>query len=701
MKANLKGLSGIKGLVLLHGEKLAILGIAICTLLFIYYAAKLDRLDAQYQADKLRDQITRTNAAVSDFSWDKAVSEFPEEIRVVKKLDKEAEPKIDSGQYPFRPIDPRVLPPRVNRTDPVLLSAVEPRGTGGSGLLPFLDERVMKERNLARLAEEAQKAKEEQEKLDREQKEQESGQARTRERTGPGEGIDGEYDPEHPHRRPIENMPRAPGAQVMGDERLETAFWAIVVAKIPIKEQLKLYRDAFENSRSGFDPQYDFPRYLGYYVQRAEVRHGQELQWANVDVYDGQGHKMGPPGKAAPVNQGTMTKLYQVVQKEWAAQVPEPVDPRYLEPSGLMAFPLPPLIGREWGSEVTHPDIPLIENAPPVEEEVAPEIEVPTTAEGDDGFAGTGDPSVTGIPRMGGGEFGGRMGGRGGGEEGPRGAYSRPMGGRRGMMGGEGELGRGARFGGEGGMNTTGTLPKGVDSWLLRFIDFTVEPGKKYKYRVRLVLSDANHVDNNPQLLVSSLDSAVRTRQKESAKISPTKRPLTYRLADWSEPTPTVGIPLKGSVRLASVKPPAGKFYDEPSATLLVESFDLDEKGNALHTAKKKDLRRGNVANFTEQAEYVTPDGRSIDLVDSFKFHTGITVVDLVGGEKMMRDMQMPSRVLLLDPSGELYIHTELGDRTAIITFDTIFAKDKKKGGRGAEGEGMFRGEGMRGRGER
>ena len=60
----------------------------------------------------------------------------------------------------------------------------------------------------------------------------------------------------------------------MGDERIEKAFWAMVVAKVPIKEQLKLYRDAFENTRGGFDPQYDFPRYAGYFVERAEVRPG-------------------------------------------------------------------------------------------------------------------------------------------------------------------------------------------------------------------------------------------------------------------------------------------------------------------------------------------------------------------------------------------------------------------------------------------
>ena len=67
MKANLKGLSGIKGLVLLHGEKLLILAVGICTLLFIYYSMKLERLPADKQADKLREEISLTESAVAGF----------------------------------------------------------------------------------------------------------------------------------------------------------------------------------------------------------------------------------------------------------------------------------------------------------------------------------------------------------------------------------------------------------------------------------------------------------------------------------------------------------------------------------------------------------------------------------------------------------------------------------------------------------
>ena len=145
---------------------------------------------------------------------------------------------------------------------------------------------------------------------------------------------------------------------------------------------------------------------------------------------------------------------------------------------------------------------------------------------------------------------------------------------------------------------------------------------------------------------------------------------------------------------------PTGKlFNDEPTVKLLVEAFDVDEKGNAIHAAKEKEFRRGYVANMVEEAEYLTADQRWIDKDESFKFLTGITVVDVAGGEKMVKDMQAPARVLLLDPAGELYIRNELDDAEAVNLHKSLFEdRSKKRGGRGSEGELRgFEGGGIRG----
>ena len=184
-------------------------------------------------------------------------------------------------------------------------------------------------------------------------------------------GEDGQFvDPEHPNRRMVEGMVQPTGIPLMGDERVEQVYWATVVAKVPIREQMKLYQDAFENARGGFDPMRDFPRYVGYQVERAEVARGEELAWQPVFVYDGQRDSV--PGKpiAKAVTMNAMNKLAEVAATTWAAQVPEVVDDRYLD--YVLTFPLPPLAGRDWGADVTHSDIPLAVDTPPLEEELQP-----------------------------------------------------------------------------------------------------------------------------------------------------------------------------------------------------------------------------------------------------------------------------------------------------------------------------------------
>jgi hypothetical protein len=119
---------------------------------------------------------------------------------------------------------------------------------------------------------------------------------------------------------------------------------------------------------------------------------------------------------------------------------------------------------------------------------------------------------------------------------------------------------------------------------------------------------------------------------------------------------------------------------------LLVESFDVDDKGNAIQAAKEVDnLRRGYVANLTaRRQEYLLPDGSAIDQVESFKFHTGITLLDVAGGDAMGRET-LPAKVLLMGPAGELYVRNELDDKQAVEYHEAVFDK-KNQGVPGAEG---------------
>jgi hypothetical protein len=711
--AKMKGLGGLKGLLLVHGEKIGIfvVGLAVCWIIF--KGMTLPTLDASFQADKLNSEVTQTRNDIEEFSWEKAEAEQPDKLKKFQPVAKSADLTVKAAPYQIGGLDNNVIAAKVLRSDPKIVNAIEVVARGGSGPLAFSDEKIRREQAVRRAAEEAERLKKEEERLAKEAKDAAENRGRP---AGPGEiGVTEVIDPEHPNRRMMQGMTRPSGVPLQGGERIEPAYWAIVTAKVPIREQMKLNKDAFGLS---YDPARDFPQYYGYYVERSEVDRSKPLEWKIVPLYDGQRASMpGNPISASSVSDRILPKLYDAITKFWANGSPaaDVVDDRYKDP--ILTLPLPPLVGRDWGAEATHPDIPLIWNTPPLEEEIPLAEQTPAaTAPQDEGseFGGANQaqtgfypapgvgrgPGMPGMPR--GGEFmGGRMPmiGRGGmGEPG--------MGPGRGLGGPEGG---GRSYAGSSGM-TMGqqrtSLPKNVDYLLLRFVDYSVEPGKKYKYRVRLVIKDPN-----AGLPATSLAEDVLDRQKkewdedkERRKDKAVRR--DYRIVEtFSDPSPTVGIPMAGSVRVAEAKLPAAeKFNDEPSLKMLVQSFDLDQQGNAIQAGKEREFRRGYVANSVEDVRYIGPDGTWTDEMEGFKLNTGITLLDIDGGEKLSKDASAPVRALLMGPSGELYVRKEIDDKAEIDYHRLIFSDDKRKPGQfpgmGPEGgpEMMPGGPGGRGR---
>jgi hypothetical protein len=380
-----------------------------------------------------------------------------------------------------------------------------------------------------------------------------------------------------------------------------------------------------------------------------------------------------PPGSAGVVT-------------DWAATTPEVVDPRFMDPSGILAFPLPPLVGRNFGREASHSEIPLAEDAVVLQSEEAPaaaDAAAPKDAEDEDVFGGAMGAPGGRQPGFGGGRsFGGPMGGGDmrGGEMGGRG-YGGPMGGR-------GEMGGGR--GGMGGMSGDGAPL--VSDWLLRFIDFSVQPGKKYKYRVRMALLDPNQSFGSRMVSVDWLDKdAIDRVRAERAKRGgkPAKTPVL--MTEWSEPSRTVSIPLAGNVHVASAKPAVDtSFTDEPRATLLVESFSADDSGQPTQGGEQFEFRRGYVANRNADVEALIRDPEGVQWIDKLKdfpLRSGVTVVDIRGGERLPgRDNSRPGKVLLMDPAGQLFVQNELADKEAVELHKAIFAEDEDGAGRGMMG---------------
>ncbi len=727
MKANLKGLGGIKGLALRHGEKVAIVVFGLLALWFVYSSLKLPRLEDQYQASQLQEKVTQTTAAVTGATWPEPGSEQAAEVRPYDEIPKADRIAVDAKQYPIDGLNPPVIAASQLRTDPVILNAVDVLAIGGSGLLAFRDEETFKEQERLRALKEAelekQRQREAEEQAERTAEGLDGGQpgGRRGRRGGPEEGgfdMSGEFDPEHPNRRLIEGIGSPAGVPLQGGERIERVYWATVVAKVPIREQFKRFQDAFQNARGGFDPARDFPRYIGYEVQRTSVVPGKQAVWENVPVYDGQkngkskilGNK--PTGKY--VNDRAVLKLAEVAGAEWAGPAFEPVDSRWTD--SLLTMPLPPLVGRDFGADATHPDIPLAINAPPIEQQIEP---LPTDkpadepADADDQFTATSPgqlqaggefnvpamrspyPGAGGMPGgfRGGREFGGPMSEFGGGRRfmggmGPEGE----MMGRRGFPGG----GMGAMGGGIGSNQRT-ELPREVDFLLLRFFDFTVEPGKKYKYRVKIYLADPNY---GIPATSGVLDSTVLDRQRKEATAARAKKRAAphFRGAEFSEPSPTVGVPLGGLVHVAEANLPSVKLHnDEPAIKLFAETFDIDPADSSvLHVAHEKEYRRGAVVNLKEKMRYTGENDRWIDTKDSYELNTGLTVLDVDGADPLVKDQTSPSRVLLMDVAGQLSVRDELTDKDNVQYLRLIFDDDKRRQNRG-DMPGAFGPEGFRG----
>jgi hypothetical protein len=270
-------------------------------------------------------------------------------------------------------------------------------------------------------------------------------------------------------------------------------------------------------------------------------------------------------------------------------------------------------------------------------------------------------------------------------------------GGRGGEMGRGGYGGRGGEMGGRGmGMGAMSPaveeLPPYVwdhltKTLLFRFFDDTVEPGHRYRYRVALVLKDVN-VDQPAKFL----DPTVTARQA--------KKNIRYRMTEYSEPSPIAVVPQAGLTFVAQTKDIGGV---EPEARLIIKSVD---SANAAEIAIDNWFPRGSVLNLAQKAKIIWSSLYKIDPNDpqdspDFNFLTGLTLVDLDGGDQLVsknRDLMAPARTLMMDSSGRLLMQNELAQGKTIREYDFIMQQDAEAARRARETEDG-RGPGGRGGG--
>lgn len=379
--------------------------------------------------------------------------------------------------------------------------------------------------------------------------------------------------------------------------------WVVVTGLVQKQRQFDAYEEAFTNVVA-LNPETDIPNYIYYRVARAEVNDANatgELKW---DVF----------------HLGNELKRIE----DWARTDPEIVGREYVDPEKKLVFPLGPRlraaeaaggrVGRgvragadsAWGAEAAYPPhIPL------VDKKTAPAGRRPAARPA---AAGPDDPGLD-FPI-------------------PDGPTADPV-----------------------GVAVDPTAEEQEPQyWLFRFFDYTVEPGKKYRYRVLLMLDNPN----------KGIASHLLQDPEDAAK--------KWLETEWSEPTEVVSVPRDTKLLAVSVKPPI-RPWEEPSGRLKVVKW-VNRHGKEAFTEQL--VRRGQVANFPG-LQFPEPTGKKFGKGDddmpghvasknkggqpiNVDYLTEAITLDMLGGWRLpgKDSLTVPGEILLLDSDGSLIIRGEL-----------------------------------------
>ena len=362
--------------------------------------------------------------------------------------------------------------------------------------------------------------------------------------------------------------------------------WVVVTGLVPWEKQDAAYAEVLRQSVFR-DPQKDSPEYFGYLVQRVEVNSA---------------------GDAAKPDWENATRFISVEEErkalsEWSASSKDSdvVDPRFLV--SHLAFPLGPLDGEHWDGSVAHePEIGLVKK------------EKPSGSAG--GHASPGRQDSREAPA------GGRERAPAS-DSNPFGDESKPEAVAKTVAGPAADVAE---------------EQKDLGYRLFRFFDFTVEPGKRYIYRVKLAVANPNY------LLKPTVLKKAELAQKKCL------------MTDWSEPSPIISMPRDTQVLVNAVKP-APRANTEPTFQVTVVKWLIR---SGVKVSYDSPVMRGQLANFG--------DIQKREAGGPVNFFSDTTVVDLRGGEHLGKKgsaATSPGEILLVDADGSLSVRNEVDDSAA------------------------------------
>lgn len=249
---------------------------------------------------------------------------------------------------------------------------------------------------------------------------------------------------------------------------------------------------------------------------------------------------------------------------------------------------------------------------------------------------------------------------------------------------------------------------------LVRYFDFDAEPGKKYRYRLRVALDDPNNPESatrpEPRILEPEVtdrisQAAAQRGEREKhwrdyfvrrkvARVddkmieSLVKTDLSQRLTDWSEPTAPVSLSANELVFAGAAVPADTRILklennrevrftlSEPAGKMVPVVWDSEK---AVHVPAESDVTLGSVLNLQTDCRVPHPLELAIKLIEGYNLVTNSLVVDIRGGEPLdeTRDaLTAPGEFAVIDKDGRLIVQYELDQIEEYRRF--TYAEDEK-----------------------
>ena len=484
--------------------------------------------------------------------------------------------------------------------------------------------------------------------------------------------------------------------RVRGMPGAESRHMIAVKALAPFRKQVDEFKRVLGDA-IGYDPNRDNPRVVFFEAQR-------------VDVTDDPSKEPSEDEWQAIMNPKAAARMAE--RDKWYGTIQEVADLAYVDRSITMNTP--PMMLRCMDEVMLHSEVPRSTVMPTLRttaeteegvekeepEDVSPDMDMPGGA----GVAG-GIPGMGGYPGMGGSGYPG-MGSGGYPSMGSGGSSGMGMGGYPSMgSGGSSGMGSGGYPGtgdydmagssgmGSGGYPGMGGMGYGMSGGgypgsysarmeppqykLIRFYDMDVEPGRVYRYRIRLFVEDPNNPNTNP---VNGFVSIPPRRRTLSMKVidrlnrqqaDPKEKDVYYMITDWSEATHPVSLPSPSRVYVADVSPARTSTAADGSQIQQSEVSGsvvpvVWHDSLAIDVSKEMKAFRGAVLNTKGQFDVLDPITLVIKLLKDFEFNSQLMVVDMRGGEDLPGDRE--NRVTsfgefaILDDRGNFVVHNELDD---------------------------------------